>query len=353
MDQSRPVNLNHTKTMFRFVASILLCSLLPAFGWGVGGHQVVALVAWDQCSPEVRTRVVSLLRTHPRFHEDFEGRMPPLIANGSESDKQKWLFAQASIWPDIARGFDREGMEAFHRAKWHYINEPVFLSEAEKSALEGHLNINLERSLPDGTNDGNKALNIIQAMKLAQNILKSDAPDEKKAVMLCWAFHLGGDAHQPLHSTAIFTTGRFRSGDKGGNAIKLLNQEDDTRAGSLHSVWDDLLGGKQSLNSIKARVADLLGDDELKAVGQAAVQDATQATAVEHWIDESHAIAKEFGYVGRIKIAVSDAEDELDEEMGSVALPTSYFSDAGDVAHRRVVEGGYRLAAVLKDCLAQ
>src|SRR5690349_2587040 len=108
------------------------------WAWSGGGHKVTALIAWRQMDEPSRGRVVEILKSHPRWQEDFAAEMPAEIANGTESERQRWIFAQAAIWPDKIRR-----LPEFHRSTWHYINEPVFLSELDSAALTGHLEVNV------------------------------------------------------------------------------------------------------------------------------------------------------------------------------------------------------------------
>jgi S1/P1 Nuclease len=59
--------------------------------------------------------------------------------------------------------------------------------------------------------------NILNAYPRNLEIVRSTAPNNERAVALCWVFHLLGDAHQPLHTTKLFTT-QFPApeGDRGG-----------------------------------------------------------------------------------------------------------------------------------------
>src|SRR5436190_1806737 len=84
---------------------LLLALAVPisALAWSGGGHKVVALIAFSQLPPELRTKVVNTLKDHPRWKKDFEAEMPAEIVAGTETERQRWLFAQAAIWPDMAR----------------------------------------------------------------------------------------------------------------------------------------------------------------------------------------------------------------------------------------------------------
>ena len=61
-----------------------------------------SLVAWQQLTGAERTAVVDLLKRHHRFDDDFKLRRNERI---KPADMDKWVFLQASIWPDLARNF--------------------------------------------------------------------------------------------------------------------------------------------------------------------------------------------------------------------------------------------------------
>src|SRR6187402_1356978 len=112
----------------------LLSTLLVASGasaWNASGHMQVALIAYKKMSPRARAKAVDLLRNHPRFAQDFEAKKPDDVT-GPEQE-QKWFFAHAATWSDIARK-----QRAFHRELWHYTNEPIFLSEADREFFEAN-----------------------------------------------------------------------------------------------------------------------------------------------------------------------------------------------------------------------
>src|SRR5262245_37211349 len=89
------------------LALVLTCwSLIAthAWGWGQGGHRVVANIAYDQLEKPVRTRIVTMLREHhPDFKLRFEDRIAKELPNANPDDIERWIFLQASIWPDLIR----------------------------------------------------------------------------------------------------------------------------------------------------------------------------------------------------------------------------------------------------------
>src|SRR5205807_3132992 len=101
-----------------------------AFGWSAAGHRIVANIAYDRLEPGVRTNIVKILRSHEDFAERFAARMPEEIRERVSEDQDRWIFLQASIWPDLIRSAPK-----FHKGTWHYIDIPFYLSDLDKTAL--------------------------------------------------------------------------------------------------------------------------------------------------------------------------------------------------------------------------
>jgi hypothetical protein len=51
-----------------------------ASAWNSPGHQIVAEVAWQKLSQSDRSKVVTILRKHPRFPQDFAHSMQSEIS---------------------------------------------------------------------------------------------------------------------------------------------------------------------------------------------------------------------------------------------------------------------------------
>ena len=116
------------------------------------------------------------------------------------------VFAQAATWPDLIREaksvVTREDVTKYHRGVWHYIDMPIFLNDVERQQLEHQVKQNLSREIPSDPDD--PTMNVIQAEKVAAKTVGDASADKgDRSVSLCWLFHLVGDAHQPLHSSAI------------------------------------------------------------------------------------------------------------------------------------------------------
>jgi len=304
-------------------------------GWGPGGHRVVANLAYDRLDPAVRSKIVECLRQHPDFKKRFAGKMPDDIAEGPDEDR--WIFLQAAIWPDLVRPFP-----PFHHGSWHFMNIPFFLTPHDQAALQDVIKPNVSLTIPHPlTPAAHEHMNCAQALKLClQELNDSHTTEGEKAICYCWVLHIVGDIHQPLHSTGLVTRGRFNTaeGDRGGNSIKIKQGK------NLHSFWDGLLGGDQTLNSIRQRSAAILGSDKLKQ----AAEKASSQLAIEVWLQESNAMAKNFAYDKLVLDEVAAREADAMQPLQKVDLPVEYRKEAGRLAQQRVAEAGYRLAEVLK-----
>jgi len=307
----------------------------PASAWGPGGHKVVANIAFDRVDPATRKSIVNVISKHPDFDKRFASRMPDDIKNGNADDRDRWIFLQAAIWPDLVRP-----NPPYHKESWHFINLPFFLTAHDKAVLEDTIKPNVSMTLPNPLKDTDQ-LNCVQAFKLAERTLTdADSTDEEKAISFCWLLHIAGDIHQPLHSTSLITRGRFHTseGDRGGNGIKVKQGR------NLHSYWDGLLGGDQSLNDIRGRAAAILADADMKKSADKAAGELD----IVAWVNESNKIAKTFAYDELILKEVAAREADSSHPLHKVDLPAEYLKEAGRIAQRRVAEAGYRLAEILK-----
>ena len=312
----------------RQTASLLLalCGLAastPALAWNGLGHKVIAEIAWRQLDEATRQQIVDTLRRHPRFAEDFEKKMPADVATADKAVQDHWVFQQAATWPDIARKTD------YDRPSWHYINVPLFLDG------ERPVKFNLSMDYPTDVEQEN--YNVAQATKHCLAVLADrEAAADAKALAYSWLFHLVGDMHQPLHSTALVCE-HFPDGDRGGNEIPVVQGH------NLHALWDGLLGTRSRMRDVDREVAKLKEQTEL--------WDVDTKLDIDGWIAESHDMAASAVYDPAILQAVRDASPG--DKLEPISLSTDYLKAAGQLARRRIVAAGLRLGALLKQTAAE
>lgn len=176
---------------------------MPALGWGVQGHQVVARVAEASLSPPARAQIDALLQLEPGA-----------------------TLASISTWADEHRNPAT--------ARQHYINFP-----------RGVCVYQAARDCPDGQC-------VVQAIERNAAVLTSNAPPLERLVALKYLVHFVGDIHQPLHAG-------WRD-DKGGNTYQL---QAFMQAANLHAVWDTGLLKHLDMNTSEL-VTNLVGRVQLR-----------------------------------------------------------------------------------------
>jgi hypothetical protein len=139
-------------------AGLVLLVGSTALAWSEAGHRIVASIAFRRLTAAERVKVVAILKGHPRYSEDFEGKMP---ANLDEATKEEWLFQQAALWPDLARSYSGQLSGQFHRPTWQYINVPHFLADADWAAMAKTLTVNLALDAPS---TAEREMNVVQAI---------------------------------------------------------------------------------------------------------------------------------------------------------------------------------------------
>lgn len=310
--------------------TIVLVVSSQALAWSDAGHKIIASIAFARLTEAEHGNVIEILQAHPRFKQDFLDQ-PDDIEAGESTE---WLFQQASIWPDMARGFRGADAKLSH-STWHYINLPHFLNDSDRAAL-GKLTLN---DLLDPPAKPEEAMNAIQTIRLARKMLKDPGVgQQERAIMLCWLFHVVGDIHQPLHSSAMFSQKLFRDGDRGGNRV-LTKQR-----GNLHALWDGFPGGKLKMKTAHEEALKLMADADRAALGEKA---ATQLDEKD-WLEESRDLAVNVAYGPDILAHLRSLEEKGATEVQPITLGEEYLKEGGEVSRRRVVQAGYRLGAVLK-----
>lgn len=313
-----------------------------AAAWNSAGHEIIAIVAYDHMDPAAQAKALDLLRRHPRFEQHFRDAMPYELRKAAPAEQDLWTFAYAATWPDVVRSVSdrvsRDDVNRYNRPNWHYVNEPVFLNEADERALRPTLTFNRDR-VPPADRDF-RDMNIIQALKNSTRILGDpSAAAELRAVHLCWLLHLGGDAHQPMHSSALVTSGRYPEGDHGGNYLHYQHDY------PLHAFWDNVLSSEESYDVVRRSAAMLQQNQKLAAAG------AQAASALDPgaWIDEGCLLAKQYAYSPEVVAKIARRENH--PHLGDLNPSPQYEIDAENVAEQQGVNAGHRLAALLEQLL--
>src|SRR5262249_20134269 len=145
----------------------LLCmgNNVPCFGWGDGGHMMVAKIAYDRLNPTAKAQADRLLAI----------KIKPAGKTAKSLD-----FIQAAHWADDVRPLT----DFAFTGDFHFIDFP-FTQDGS--------------SLPS---DLPKDENALKALDDYVSTLKTSSDDSEKAEALRFIIHIVGDIHQPLHCSS-------------------------------------------------------------------------------------------------------------------------------------------------------
>ena len=296
--------------MWKRISALLLltaCLSSPTRAWDDTGHAVVAYIAWQQMTPEVREAVSRILASAPPASDLLDLRPP----SGEHAGMIQ--FIRSSYWPDIVRDRDYpERYERYHRGHWHYTN--IFW---EETGEDGH---RVREDLQPA--EENIVERLYHLEQLAQEGLITRS---QKAVIIAWLAHLVGDIHQPLHTSARVTE-QEPEGDRGGNLFSL--GEDD----NLHWYWDRAISEAHEREVGESEIA------YVRRIGETVMSLYPRPDDIEfHYEDWAQR-----GF----RIASMDVYDSV--ERGQ-APPDVYAEMAQQTAAEAVALAGYRLGALMNE----
>lgn len=306
-----------------FLATLTLAAAGSAAAWDDVGHKITAYIAWQRMRPEVRERVIAILR---KASEDSQ-LATLYIPYGSRSDesKKREFFMIAATWADIIR--DREfstRYRKYHHSNWHYSD--TFWTERN-----GKVEI---LKAPD---EGGQAMErIAEFIKLE----RGDAKDSEKAIGIAWLEHLIGDIHQPLHTSARVTDSEPK-GDQGGNLFLLTpagtpREQQET----LHWFWDSIVVRNipNSRDVCDADYVDPIARSIMKKYPPARLEARLSLNDPEQWKRESFEIASTRVFPATLKR----------NEMPAAA----YKKTALSIAEERLALAGYRMGELFNQIFA-
>lgn len=297
-------------------------SFVSVKAWDDAGHKTIAYIAWNQMSPEVRERVSKILMSAP---EDADLSVFYLQDSRSAELKKRELFMIAATWADIVR--DRKfnaRYEKYHHSNWHY-------SDTFWTMENGQIKI-----LP-APEDGGKAVE--KLFDFDKELKDASVSDEEKAIALAWVLHLGGDIHQPLHTSARVTELEPK-GDQGGNLF-LLTPKDAPREQSenLHWFWDSILGRIIARNDMSdTEYIPLIGDSIMKKYPSSEMQNRLEIGNFGEW------------QKGSFKLTPTEV---FSADLIRYETPSAkYRRNAFRISEQQMALAGYRLGTMLNQIFA-
>jgi hypothetical protein len=186
--------------------------------------------------------------------------------------------------------------------------------------------------VPNPNEDGGKAVEkLVEFDKVLKN---AAASDEEKAIALAWILHLGGDIHQPLHTSARITELEPK-GDQGGNLFSLTPKDTPReQSENLHWFWDSIL--RQI--SVRGDMPDseyipLIGDSIINKYPPEEMQNRLETGNFRKWQE------------GSFKLATTEV---FPPDLVRYEKPSAkYRRNAFRVSEEQMALAGYRLGAML------
>jgi len=306
---------------FLFLLIINFAFAFSISAWDDAGHKLTMYIAWEQMSLQAREQAIKILLSAP---EDSHLSVLYLQDSRSVAAKQRELFMIASTWADIVRDKNfKVRYEKYHKGDWHYAD--TFWRN-----VDGKVEVLKDFQEPKG-----KAVE--QLLAFDKLLRDTAAPDADKAIALAWVLHLGGDIHQPLHTSARVTQ-YDPKGDQGGNLFMLSPKgaTGNDRV-SLHWYWDSIVGRNIP------RVSDACDSDYLPPIAQAMMkkhpaakmQNRLKLGKFDEWQQEGFQIASTKLYPASLKFGVAPSDN--------------YKKMAFEISEEQIALAGYRLGAMLNE----
>lgn len=302
-----------------FALAALVLGARPAYAWDDFGHKLVARIAWDNMTPQARSRAIAILQ-----HAGMDTGLRGTASGTLDTQQQIDLFVAAASWADVVRDTAQAlRMEKYHHPYRHYV-DTFWRQDTDFGPIQ-----NVDRR-PEG--DLLRDAPRLQGWLAAGNA-------EQRALGLAWVMHLVGDIHQPLHASGRMTP-LDPWGDAGGNDFKLEETNPQTHfRRSLHSLWDGIMTSSIQRHSGESDAAWLARAAHDVAAHHPRSEFAGEIgqTQFRDWAAASVAIAQRSVYAAPL--------------VRNQAAPPAYRQAAFQAAEPRVALAGYRLADILNQAL--
>jgi hypothetical protein len=295
---------------------VLVGTLWPASAWNDSGHQVVALIAWDNLAPETRSKLVAMMR-----RAEPATRLPSLFPEDKRAMevRAREFFRRAATWPDLIRS-----VPELHHPTWHHRD---FYWRQDKGRVVDVPDLQVH---PE---------NLLERLHHFKKLLANPTvPARERAIGIVWVLHLVGDVHQPLHCSARVTAIE-QKGDHGGQDFELALRSPPYPAGerySLHAYWDEMLD-----RAVPRRSGERLGDY---------LQRATALVVSQHPRAQREGELKPGQFDAWARESVVAAQSAYPPSLRRGQEPSADYRSLGiQVALGRLALAGYRLSLVLQD----
>ena len=289
---------------------LLALSATQALAWDAGGHMLVGQIAWEMSTPETRRAVGEMVAT---LDNQFNAGQP-------------YNFVTVSCWMDDLRSLPRKD---YPWSTWHYV---------DSDKTEDGKNF----KVPEGPN-------VVWAIEENLKTLRNkQAPADERAKALGMLCHWIGDIHQPLHATTW--------NDRGGNGYLISGVHFSDllpgMAANLHTYWDKAfrfdvregmvveLWANPKVGARPKPGEGIIAEEArelMKRFPRASLTELAQPGNAEAWARESHLLG--------CKSAYPEGPHPGNTEVRK--LTPEFAHGTYDIACRRVVIAGHRLAGIL------
>jgi hypothetical protein len=294
------------------LALAILTTTVPAWSWGSIGHHIVAIIAEQRLSPQVREKIGKLL---------MDGKYS--IVDISTCADQLRDPRPGQERPGDAMCRPLAGPVPPTNNLWHYID----ISVPTKSKT-------LDPFCPEG--------NCVTAKITSfSEVLRTSTDDAQKRQALLFLVHFLGDIHQPLHAAE-------RACDRGGNSerVNFFMNGDERPNLTLHSVWDsqevELSMKDSKITDERAYAASLISSIQPRKAKKWARASADRIA----W--ESYKLAVKNAYTG---IPFQDFCNNQKPPMIVTDLTPHYEENGTKIVREQLMKAGVRLAAILEEDL--
>ena len=303
------------------IALFLAFLSIDSYSWDDVGHKITGYIAWQRMNPTARENVIKLLRSAPE--DSHLGAFYMNYGPRSEEAKRLEYFMFVPTWADVVR--DRAfpvRYEKYHKSTWHYAD--TFWRQ-----VDGKVEV-VTTSEPGG-------LGLVQLAEADKTMRDAAVKPADKAIAIAWFLHIGGDLHQPLHTSGRFSD-REPKGDQGGNLF-LLTPEGTKRENqvNLHWFWDSIVGRNVPFLPFENE------SDYLRGIAESYM--------VRYPFDSSKGGLMLGDYPGWQKESFALANtDVFRADLKRFETPTdAYRRNAYAVSEQRLVMAGYRMGETLNE----
>jgi len=287
---------------------LIAASHAPGAAWSSQGHVATGALAYDRLTasdPAAIAQIDAILSRHPD-----RSRFDAALAGLEGAARDRRLFELIARWPDEIRG------TAYNHTHWHH----------QLRVVSGWTTFR-------GVRLGSADHAFAASLRLAGD---ARADPAKRAVALCWLFHVTGDMHQPLHA-GHRQDGRFPLTDRAGT-LGWVKAAPDAKPETLHHFWD---------TAADRQTGDFEGGEEIARLDEArqiseppSGEDA--GARYRSWVRESEQFAATVAYQG-------PGLTESPKRARAPVLSPDYVDGARRLAEQRLGQAGDRLASLLAE----